>query len=257
MDTLNFKGKLQDKLSKNGYSLAYKDTLNSTMDFAMQLQDEKLPAVVVADHQTRGRGRYSHAWRDKKGDSILATLVENDHFSKKIDPNLTAHLFTLSCCLSLCRLAKNEAVQIKWPNDLVIADQKIGGVLIDHTRKNDTVLIGLGINVYSSQIKSSTYLQKHCRDELDRAELLREIICDWQKNKKHSQENWPRYEKLWQKKSYLFGKNIRLMHTNKHGKAGIVTKTLLGEGLVLKTTDGISKIKLGDYRPGSLIILNK
>ncbi len=252
---------LQLKLSRLGYFLVYKKNVPSTIDLAAGINNKNIPCAIIAAHQTRGVGRYGHTWHDKKGGSILMTIIENDYFFKKITPALLAQLFVLSCCLTLGRITKNKNIKIKWPNDLVIDDKKLGGVLTDCASRKDATLISLGLNVRDSHVKNSSFLQSLSEKELDRANLIGDILAGWKKDKKSFEKKWKNndcasYTKLWTNKSSLIGRNIQLLQDDVRQVSGEVKSTPLGGGLTIKAQGRTIKIKLGDYLPGSIIINN-
>jgi BirA family biotin operon repressor/biotin-[acetyl-CoA-carboxylase] ligase len=125
------------------------DVLGSTMDEAHALAVRGAPAgtVVVALEQTAGRGRGGRRWESSPGAGLWFSLVER--------PGSTSGLDVLSLRLGL-RLAPvldrfaSGAVRLKWPNDFLLDDAKLGGILIE-ARWRDTTLdwvaIGVGINL--------------------------------------------------------------------------------------------------------------
>ncbi|MBN1399817.1 MAG: biotin--[acetyl-CoA-carboxylase] ligase [Anaerolineae bacterium] len=105
-------------------------------------------AVVVADTQSAGRGRLGRRWFAPPGTSLLISLVLRPELEPGQAPRVTM----------LCSLAALEAIrqvsgvesQIKWPNDLVVGDRKLGGVLTELGLSGtsvDYVVVGMGINV--------------------------------------------------------------------------------------------------------------
>jgi BirA family biotin operon repressor/biotin-[acetyl-CoA-carboxylase] ligase len=121
----------------------------STMDEAKSLVAAgALPGtVIVTDRQTAGRGRLpGRSWLDEPGQSLLATLI--------LDAN-TASLpaLPLRVGLALARACEDLAeedgwstrVELKWPNDLLVASRKLGGILCEATSTG--LFIGFGLNV--------------------------------------------------------------------------------------------------------------
>ena len=94
--------------------------------------------VVVADHQTAGRGRRGRTWESRPGASLLASVV-----LRPIPP-----LITLAAGLAAadaCATVAGVEVQLKWPNDLLTADGKLGGILSEVV--GDAAVVGLGLNL--------------------------------------------------------------------------------------------------------------
>ena len=108
------------------------------------LVDTTLPegALVVADHQTAGRGRLGRSWEAPPGTALLFSVLLRPP-SERPAPELSlvagvAVADTLERLLGL-------AVQIKWPNDVMLRRRKIAGILAE--ARDDVVVLGIGINV--------------------------------------------------------------------------------------------------------------
>lgn len=254
--------KLHLKLSRLGYFCIIEETVSSTIDLAIDLEKKNIPGIIIANHQTMGRGRYGHSWLDEKNASILTTIVENDPFLRKIDPNLLAHLFLLSVRSTLSRITKNKNIKIKWPNDLVVNGKKIGGSLIDSVSKKSAVLISLGLNVQNARVACSSFLQSLSLKKIDRAKIIEDLLTNWKKDKelfekKCRKNDLASYKESWKNNSYLFDKNIDLQRADGQRLSGTVIDTSLGKGLTLKSDKETFKITFNDYSPGSILILKK
>jgi BirA family biotin operon repressor/biotin-[acetyl-CoA-carboxylase] ligase len=106
-------------------------------------------AVVVADHQTGGRGRWGRSWFSSPGKLLQFSLV----LRPQLDP--TRHgLLTTGIGVATARAIRDLtglAVQIKWPNDVVVGGRKLAGMLVESTMTNATIdgaVCGIGINVH-------------------------------------------------------------------------------------------------------------
>ena len=104
-------------------------------------------AAVLADTQTRGRGRHGRAWHSPPGRGIwLAFLV-------RPDSTPAAALLSVRVGLAVADAldATGFEVRLKWPNDVVLADRKVAGILCE-TRWQDAipawVAVGIGVNVH-------------------------------------------------------------------------------------------------------------
>jgi BirA family biotin operon repressor/biotin-[acetyl-CoA-carboxylase] ligase len=127
--------------------LVYRQT-TSTQEVARQLLAGAATAhdgtIIVADHQTTGRGRLGRRWLDAAGEALLMTAIV-DHAHATVD-----HLMLASCC-GLAQAIERVAgvkVQIRWPNDLLIEGGKVAGILVETIGR--AALIGIGVNVASS-----------------------------------------------------------------------------------------------------------
>lgn len=123
------------------------DTTASTNADALAAARAGAPewTVVAAGHQTAGRGRLGRSWSDSPGSALLFSVV----LRPVLDPDRAA-VISLLAAVEMARAAHPAPVVAKWPNDLLIADRKVGGILpearitaggIDH------LVLGIGINV--------------------------------------------------------------------------------------------------------------
>lgn len=115
-----------------------------------------LPAwsVVVAGHQTAGRGRLDRRWEAPPGTALLASFVVPPH-----------PLATFAAGVAAAE-ACGPSIRLKWPNDLLIDGRKLGGILAEAHR--DRVLIGIGVNLTAAP-EGAAMLGPVDRDELARA----------------------------------------------------------------------------------------
>lgn len=127
------------------------DSVESTNDLAMSLATKKEIApgtVLVADQQTRGKGRLGRTWESPAGSNIYMSLI----IRPQLEPKDTTMLTVLAAVAGVLALQRscNIPVSIKWPNDLVISNKKLGGILTEVRADPDRVVlavIGMGINV--------------------------------------------------------------------------------------------------------------
>jgi BirA family biotin operon repressor/biotin-[acetyl-CoA-carboxylase] ligase len=119
--------------------------LRSTNDHAAILRrrgDLFAPALVLSGHQTAGRGRGSNVWWSGAG-SLTVT------FALPIDDRIAPHQVPLIAGLAVrnaaAEITGDDDIVLKWPNDLLYDQRKLGGLLCERINKAD--LIGLGLNV--------------------------------------------------------------------------------------------------------------
>lgn len=99
---------------------------------------------LVADKQTAGRGRQKRNWFDGAGNFMGSTVV---HLHKS-DPG--AQTLALVAGLALYEAVRPlvppaDALILKWPNDLLLNEAKVSGILME--RANDTIVLGIGVNL--------------------------------------------------------------------------------------------------------------
>ena len=137
-----------------GAETYYFDKIDSTNTKAKELAEEGHPSgtFVVADQQTAGKGRRGRSWDSLPGTGIYMTLM----LKPDINPN-HASMLTLVTAMAVAnamhRVTGAEAL-IKWPNDILVSDRKICGILSEMLLNDvgvEYVVIGIGLNVNFSE----------------------------------------------------------------------------------------------------------
>jgi BirA family biotin operon repressor/biotin-[acetyl-CoA-carboxylase] ligase len=129
------------------------DAVDSTQTVAAALAAAGAPegTVVRARHQTAGRGRRGRSWWDAPGDSLLVSVVLRPGMPLERVPGLSL-VVAVAAAEALDR--RGVSVRLRWPNDLVVADAKLGGVLCEVSARDGGppahVIAGLGVNLNQS-----------------------------------------------------------------------------------------------------------
>ncbi len=97
--------------------------------------------VAVADEQTAGRGRLGRAWVAPPGASLLVSVL-----LRPLLPAERVHLVTLAAALAAIDALPDAGARVKWPNDVVVDDRKLAGVLAEADGAG-AVVVGMGLNV--------------------------------------------------------------------------------------------------------------
>ncbi|MEO6387024.1 MAG: biotin--[acetyl-CoA-carboxylase] ligase [Croceibacterium sp.] len=99
---------------------------------------------LIADRQTGGRGRQGRTWLDAPGNFMGSTVV---HLTAQEPPaaslSFVAALATYEAILA--HISAPHLVQLKWPNDVMLAGDKLGGILLE--RAGDAAVVGIGVNL--------------------------------------------------------------------------------------------------------------
>ena len=154
---------LQQMAWKHGFRAQLKHECSSSNDEIMALARRSAglahKALCVAHFQTKGRGRQGRSWVNRQGECLMFSL--GWAFDKpQYELGSLALVVALACRRALADIGLD--VNIKWPNDLVVANDKLAGVLIETTRvENKTVaVIGIGINfVLPKEVENATSVQ--------------------------------------------------------------------------------------------------
>lgn len=134
----------------SGSRLVYMPIVNSTNTLAMQLAQagSEEGVVVLADSQTAGKGRQGRRWIDRYGYNVLSSTVLRPLFP----PYLLVMIASLAVVETITEICgeRRIAATIKWPNDILIGERKVAGILIEtsHGRTGSLVAVmGIGVNI--------------------------------------------------------------------------------------------------------------
>jgi BirA family biotin operon repressor/biotin-[acetyl-CoA-carboxylase] ligase len=141
--------------------------------------------IVVAEKQTSGYGRSKKVWSSNVGglwfSILLKPIISPDEVSK----------LTLLLSVALKRTLKRKyqiSSKIKWPNDVLVCDKKIAGIIVEMFAEHDRtnwVVAGIGININNDIPKNleniSVSLKDILKKEADRAEFMTEFLIDFEK----------------------------------------------------------------------------
>ncbi len=104
--------------------------------------------VIIADSQTEGRGRRGRTWASPAGKNLYLSVIVRPGIPPR-DASILTLMSAVACSSSIRRLS-SVPVSIKWPNDLMAGDKKIGGILTEMKADADSIdyaVIGVGINL--------------------------------------------------------------------------------------------------------------
>jgi len=167
-----------------GNSILTVEKCTSTNDLAVEaaLAGMSHGLVVIANEQTRGRGRYGRTWVSPRGGIWMTILLR-----PPID-SATLRGLTVLSSLAIARSVSNSLgvkAMVRWPNDVVVANRKLAGVLAEsRVDGNELVcaLVGMGVNAnfHAPQIEGSNQQPTTLLDEvgspIDRAALVSRIL---------------------------------------------------------------------------------
>ena len=107
-------------------------SVTSTQDVA---RDLPVGSIVVADHQTAGRGRLDRRWEAPPGSALLVSFV----LERNPLLSLAAGVAAAHAC--------GPSVRLKWPNDLLVGERKLGGILVEATPEERLDLVDAGYDL--------------------------------------------------------------------------------------------------------------
>ena len=121
--------------------------------------------VAVADEQTAGRGRLGRTWVAPPGSALLVSVLLRPQLAPE-----RVHLLTLASALALIDALPGTDARLKWPNDVVVDDRKLAGILAEANGRG-AIVVGMGVNVRSDGLAPEVRGMAAACD-VDRHELL-------------------------------------------------------------------------------------
>lgn len=175
-----FTGKFLIKLSE----------IDSTNNFLKNWLSNNAPTdgtVILAEHQTAGRGQAGTSWQSMPGENITMSLLYQPKFILAKDQFVLSAMVACSVYELLSEFFSSHRVEIKWPNDIMIDKQKICGVLIENSIQGSHLqnsIIGIGLNVLQKNFQDlNTATSMHLKGyEGDTGRVLKRLLELLEKN---------------------------------------------------------------------------
>jgi len=201
--------------------------------------------TVVAENQTKGKGQRGNVWMVEEGKNLTFSTLINDFSIQKFNPFVLNILVPVSIVQVLEKYDLHN-LKIKWPNDILAENKKIGGILIENTFKQIDkieVIIGIGLNVNQTSFddlpKASSILLLSGQFK-NKEELLEKIVQQIEVNYNQLVDGLKTEKYFWEVyHQYLFRKDIPSVFQDVTQKKfqGIISKV---------TTEGKLEVLLED-----------
>ncbi len=165
--------------------------VDSTNETAMTLAQEGAPegTVIIADSQTKGRGRHGRKWFSPPKVGIYISIILRP---KTLVENIRQ--ITLLAAIAACEAINSHTgikSGIKWPNDVIVNGRKLAGILVETQWKKEKVkhlVVGIGINVNHTLkmfppkgVDAATSIAIQSKKEFSREELIKELLIKLEK----------------------------------------------------------------------------
>ena len=134
-----------------GKEIYFLKSVESTNDKAIEIgkkREDSAGIVVVADTQTKGKGRLGREWISPPGVNLYFSMILKPDFPPSEAPFIT--LASAVAVASVLRTWKGIPAEIKWPNDIMVKGKKVGGILTEMKtsgKELDLLVVGIGLNV--------------------------------------------------------------------------------------------------------------
>lgn len=174
-----------------GRNIYYRDSVSTTNETAKELarKGAEEGALVVAEEQTGGKGRLGRRWFAPKHKGIWFSLI----FYPPVLPPEANQITMLAAVAVASAIQKETGITtgIKWPNDLLVGDKKICGILTELSAEMERInylVVGIGINVNQDKTdfpedlwESAASLKTHSGRKIDRVRLLQAVLAEFER----------------------------------------------------------------------------
>jgi BirA family biotin operon repressor/biotin-[acetyl-CoA-carboxylase] ligase len=235
-----------------GKKIYYFKTIDSTNIYAKKLVKNGIEqgTIVVSDIQNSGRGRKNRSWSSPKGGLWFSVILYPNI------PPQKAMLVTMASSVAVAQgIIETTGLtpMIKWPNDLLINNKKVCGILTELDAEMDKInysIVGIGINVNNEVDDSlkdvATSLYKLTKANISRVKLLRSIIKNLDKNySKLIDKDYSSIRENWISCSDIIGRRVQISD-EKSVVDGLVTDVDENGCLILNTSKETVRVVSGD-----------
>lgn len=233
------------------------DSIGSTNDVALQWAEDDAPdgALVVADHQSAGRGRLQRRWLTPAGSALAFSLILRPKDGEMAHLTRFSGLGALSVGKALEELGLK--CEIKWPNDVLLSRRKTAGVLVELVWQSDrlrALVIGIGLNVAPASVPPpaevlfpATCIEAELGRKVDRWNLLASILRQlFQLRQQLSEVS---FMKEWEERLAFHHEWVQVEQPDRSILLGRVTGLSEDGGLRLHTENqGLVIVSAGDVR---------
>jgi BirA family biotin operon repressor/biotin-[acetyl-CoA-carboxylase] ligase len=237
--------------------IRYFETIGSTNDEALAWAKNGARdfSIVIANEQTSGRGRLNRSWFTPPNSALAMSLILRPTRDEKPYLTRTVGLAALAIADSLRMM--NLDPQIKWPNDILLYEHKVAGILTESVWVDDeleSLVIGMGINVKRSSIPDqsqlnfpATSLEAMLGYAPSRVKLAQRILTDLFALRPHMGTD--SFIRSWEKNLAFLGEQVQVEERGEIIVSGKVDGLESDGGLRLSNDDGKSiTVRFGDVR---------
>ncbi len=231
--------------------------VDSTNIYASGLAKAGAPegTVVIADCQTKGKGRMNRVWQSPPGRNIYTSIVLRPSIETAMAPKITlvAGVAVAGLLSEYCP----EGVTLKWPNDVQIGGKKICGILTEMKTsggKVDFVIVGIGINIrmkkkdFHGEFRdNSTSLIEEVGRDISRSDLTVELYGFMERwYKEFLAVGFGPIKDEWLKYAGIIGKDIKVVLRDDIQEGKAVGIDDYGALLIFDEKDKIKRVIAGD-----------
>ncbi|MCX7857043.1 MAG: biotin--[acetyl-CoA-carboxylase] ligase [Deltaproteobacteria bacterium] len=241
---------------KIGYRIIYKQVLESTNTYAIELAKKGEPegTCVVSEAQKKGKGRLGRKWISPEGKNIYLSIILRPQISFS-----DVHTLSYLTCLVVTETLETVSTlrpTLKWPNDVLIGEKKISGTLVELSstlKKVNFVVVGIGLNVnmepndLPEEIKNvATSIYMETGRKYDRAYVCAILLNSFEKFYLAFLEKGSSFIRtIWEEKAKIKGQALTVS-VGENIVAGLCEGLGDDGALLLNTPSGTERIYAGD-----------
>ena len=218
----------------------YKE-IDSTNEEAKRIKITHDFHVIISEKQTKGKGRLGKKWSSPNSGNIYMTICTENDLSISPISLVTA----LICKKAINKIAKQELIMLKWPNDILLNNKKVGGILVEteiYEEKTRTI-IGIGINMSIKKEESWWGDLSKFNIETKRNELINEILSEFIKISDNLNFNWI---DEWRDSCIHMNKEIKIQDSDSLEKKAIFKDIDTRGNAIIETKEGQKVITSGE-----------
>lgn len=169
-----------------GKQVIYMPSCHSTNDTALEMvrnTDTIEGTIIITDYQVAGKGQRGNSWESKPGENLTFSVILKPFFvapSQQFSLNMVVSMAVRATVLDFrpgCRC------MVKWPNDVVVENRKIAGILIENSVRSSQIessVVGIGINVNQTEFGdlNAASLISENGDEIDLTAVLERLMLN-------------------------------------------------------------------------------
>ncbi|MBF8983590.1 biotin--[acetyl-CoA-carboxylase] ligase [Lutibacter sp. B2] len=241
-----------------GKKIYHFESVDSTNNVAKKMAHEGAieGTVVIAEEQTKGRGRLGREWLSPKGDGIWMSIILRPEISPSeamIITQVTAAAITLAM-----RKILHEDIGIKWPNDIVLHKKKVCGILTEMSAELDSmnfIVVGMGVNAnvdiedFPEEVKDKAISMKtYFGEAVSRKDLTMQILHEFEALYSDFAKNGDikKTIDICKKYSVTLGKRVKIISRQKEIEAEAIDLTKDGQLLIRHDNGEIEEVLSGE-----------
>ncbi len=156
---------------------------NDEMSSMIKKEDFSEGLVIYTDHQKSGKGQRGNVWLDEPGKNVLMSVLIKPSYLLISEQHLLNVVIGLSVIRTLAEHIEEKRLKLKWPNDVLVDNNKICGILVENTIKGDKLensVIGTGINLNQKafNLPTATSLAIETDQVFNREDFMEKLLID-------------------------------------------------------------------------------